>query len=118
MAEYKGKLLKGLVQAKNVLLNNGASVEDAINGLKISHIEKTTTISANSDKNYTLSEILDNTSISSDDVIGVVSWTMRPVSAWSQVQTLSFYVSTNNQWGFHNIGTGGNAVADFFILHR
>ena len=32
MAEYKGKLLKGLfTQAKNVLLNNGQSVEETIN---------------------------------------------------------------------------------------
>lgn len=31
MAEYKGKLLKGLIQAKNVILSNGVtSVEDVI----------------------------------------------------------------------------------------
>ena len=28
MAEYKGKLLKGLIQAKNVVLNNGKNLEE------------------------------------------------------------------------------------------
>ena len=118
MAEYKGKLLKGLVQAKNVLLNSGASVESAINSLRISHIEKTTTISANSDKTYTLSDILNGTSINLDDVIGVVSFTMRPATSWVQVQAFSCYIDSTHQWGFHNIGTGGDAIVDFFVLHR
>ena len=30
MAEYKGKLLKGLIQAKNVLLSNGSNVDDLL----------------------------------------------------------------------------------------
>jgi hypothetical protein len=36
MAEYKGKLLKGLfTQAKNVLLSNGENVDDALNTVTI-----------------------------------------------------------------------------------
>ena len=36
MAEYKGKLLKGLIRAKNVILSNGVNVENEISDSVVS----------------------------------------------------------------------------------
>lgn len=45
MAEYKGKLLKGLfTQAKSVILGNGNTVESAVSGLTANKIESFTSI--------------------------------------------------------------------------
>ena len=51
MAEYKGKLLKGLfTQAKNILMSDGTDVATEINGIKNNAIKRTqTTLTTNAD---------------------------------------------------------------------
>lgn len=51
MAEYKGKLLKGLLrQAKDVLMSDGTDVATEINGIKNNVVKRTqTTLTTNAD---------------------------------------------------------------------
>lgn len=88
-------------------------------GVKQKAISFQSSISGNSDKGYTISDILTKANVSSDKLISIEFGGARALTAWSEVQCTTWLSISGGTHGFyfHNFGTGGNAEFSFLVTY-
>lgn len=98
---------------------SGSDISVGAVGVKQKVVSFQSSISGNSDKGYTISDILNQASVSSDKLISIEFGGARALTAWSEVQCTTWLSISGGTYAFyfHNFGTGGNAEFSFLVTY-